>query len=140
MRVRDLKIMQNGLPFFVRQLYEQRNCWIFKPDIIHGHDWQSALLPYYLKIHEGGNPFFENTKAVLTIHNGAYQQHTDRGLRGMLGIDHHWLNTDFFEDHGRINLLKGGIAFADKITTVSPTYASELQNRYWFTRFGSYHR
>ena len=99
----------------------------FRPDIVHGHDWQSALLGYYLKVHEAGNPFFSATRTVLTIHNGAYQQHTPAVLLDALGIDHNWFNRDFFEDHGQINLLKGGIAFADKITTVSPRYAEELQ-------------
>lgn len=106
-----------------------RACQIlqFRPDIVHGHDWQSALLGYYLKIHEADNAFFSNTRTVLTIHNGAYQQHTPAALLDALGIDHRWFNRDFFEDHGQINLLKGGIAFADKITTVSPRYAEELQ-------------
>ena len=106
-----------------------RSCQIlqFRPDIIHGHDWQSALLGYYLKIDEAGKPFFNATRTVLTIHNGAYQQHTPAALLDALGIDRNWFNRDYFEDHGQINLLKGGIAFADKITTVSPRYAEELQ-------------
>ncbi|CAM3660739.1 glycogen synthase GlgA [Parendozoicomonas haliclonae] len=99
----------------------------FQPDIIHGHDWPSALLPFYLKTHEQHNPFFRQTRSVLTIHNGAYQQHTDSSLLPLLGIEPHWFTSEHFEDHGRINLLKGGILFADKITTVSPHYAEELQ-------------
>ncbi len=113
--------------FFCKAALQACQILSFKPDIIHGHDWQSALLPYYLKIHESGNALFAGTRTVLTIHNGAYQQHTDRALLDVLGIDHHWYTPDFFEDHGHINLLKGGIAFADKITTVSPRYAEELQ-------------
>lgn len=113
--------------FFCRAALQACQIANFQPDIIHGHDWQSALLPYYLKNHEGGNPFFSGTRTVLTIHNGAYQQHTDSQLLDTLGIDRYWFNPDFFEDHGLINLLKGGIAFADKITTVSPRYAEELQ-------------
>ena len=99
----------------------------FQPHIIHCHDWQSALLPYYLKTQEADNPFFAATKSVLTIHNGAYQQHTDAAQLDALGIERRWFTQDFFEDYGHINLLKGGIAFADKITTVSPRYAEELQ-------------
>ena len=98
----------------------------FQPDIIHGHDWQSALLPFYLKVHEGSNPFFQRTRTVLTIHNGAYQQHTPSTLLPALGINPQWMTPDYFEDHGRINLLKGGIVFSDKITTVSPRYAEEM--------------
>lgn len=113
--------------FFCKAALQACQTLRFKPAIIHGHDWQTALLPYYLKTHESGNAFFADTRTVLTIHNGAYQQHSDRALLDVLGIDHHWYTPEFFEDHGRINLLKGGIAFADKITTVSPGYAEELQ-------------
>lgn len=112
--------------FFCKAALEACQIIEFKPDIIHCHDWQSALLPYYLKKHEGQNPFFADTKTVLTIHNGAYQQHTEASLLGNLGIDHADFHAGSFEDHGKINLLKGGIAFADKITTVSPQYAKEL--------------
>ncbi|WP_257263987.1 glycogen synthase [Endozoicomonas sp. ONNA2] len=112
--------------FFCKAALQACKLLNFKPDIIHGHDWQSALLPYYLKTHESGNAFFVGTRSVLTIHNGAYQQHTDSGLLSVLGIDHPWYTPDFFEDHGHINLLKGGIALADKIITVSPGYAEEL--------------
>ncbi|USE38494.1 glycogen synthase [Endozoicomonas sp. SCSIO W0465] len=113
--------------FFCKAALEACQILNFRPDIIHGHDWQSALLPYYLKTHKSGHAFFAGTRTVLTIHNGAYQQHTDAALLSVLGIDRHWYTPDFFEDHGHINLLKGGIAFADKITTVSPRYAEELQ-------------
>ena len=67
-----------------------------------------------------------STRTVLTIHNGAYQQHTDVSLLENLGIDGSDFHSNAFEDHGQINLLKGGIAFADKITTVSQQYAKEL--------------
>ena len=113
--------------FFCKAALQACQTLQFRPDIIHGHDWQSALLGYYLKIHEAGNPFFADTSTVLTIHNGAYQQHTPAALLDALGIDRYWFNPNFFEDHGQLNLLKGGIAFADKITTVSPHYAEELQ-------------
>ena len=99
----------------------------FQPDVVHCHDWQSALIPYYLKTQQVTNPFFASTKTVLTIHNGAYQQHTGAAELDVLGIERQWFTQDFFEDYGQINLLKGGIAFADKITTVSPRYAEELQ-------------
>lgn len=112
--------------FFSRAALEVCQLMSFQPDIVHCHDWQTALLPYYLKVHESHNPFFSHTRAVLTIHNGAYQEHTDAALMGVLGIDWCYFNPGCFEDYGKINLLKGGIAFADKITTVSPQYAKEL--------------
>lgn len=98
----------------------------FKPDIIHGHDWQSSFLPLYLKTLQKRNPFFDNTKTVLTIHNGAYQEHVYAGKRGTLGVVDEFYHCNGFEDNGQINLLKGGIALADKVTTVSPTYAQEM--------------
>ncbi|WP_067587789.1 glycogen synthase [Endozoicomonas ascidiicola] len=98
----------------------------FQPDVIHGHDWQSGLLSFYLKVHEGSNPFFFNTRSVMTIHNGAYQQSIDGFMMGKLGIDPQYFTPDYFKEGNRINLLKGGIAFSDKITTVSPGYAKEL--------------
>ncbi|WP_263082026.1 glycogen synthase GlgA [Endozoicomonas sp. Mp262] len=98
----------------------------FSPDVIHCHDWQTALLPYYLKVDECKTPFFNNTGTVLTIHNAAYQQHTGSHLMDELGIAWRYFNAACFEDCGQINLLKGGIAFADRVTTVSPTYAEEL--------------
>ena len=112
--------------FFCRAALETCQLQGFQPDIIHCHDWQSALLPYYLKKHEAGNSFFSNTRTVLTIHSGAYQQHTDARLLNSLGIDASDFHSNAFEDHGQVNLLKGGIAFADKITTVSRQYAKEL--------------
>ena len=112
--------------FFCKAALEVCQLQDFQPDIIHCHDWPSALLPYYLKVHEGENPFFVDTRTVLTIHNGAYQQHTEAGLLNNLGIHPADFHADAFEDHGQINLLKGGIVFADKITTVSPQYAREL--------------
>lgn len=98
----------------------------FKPDIIHCHDWPTALLPYYLKVDEYTGHFFKETATVLTIHNAAYQQHCPREQLDDLGIAWRYFNPACFEDYGRINLLKGGIAFADKITTVSPSYSEEL--------------
>ena len=112
--------------FFSRAALEVCQLVDFQPDIVHCHDWQTALLPYYLKVHESRNPFFSHTRSVLTIHNGAYQEHTDSALMGALGIDWRYFNPACFEDYGKINLLKGGIAFADKVTTVSPQYAKEL--------------
>ncbi|OED42513.1 hypothetical protein ACH42_12180 [Endozoicomonas sp. (ex Bugula neritina AB1)] len=112
--------------FFSRAALEVCQLQGFQPNVIHCHDWPTALLPYYLKVHESLNPFFINTRTVLTIHNGAYQEHTSSALLDALGIDWRYFNSECFEDYGQINLLKGGIAFADKITTVSPQYAKEL--------------
>ena len=97
-----------------------------QPDIVHAHDWQSALLPYYLKQAQQHGSAFAKTKSVLTIHNGAFQGLTAGYKISLLGIGAEAFQPDAFEDHGMINLLKGGIYYADQVNAVSPGYAKEL--------------
>lgn len=99
----------------------------FKPDIIHSHDWPTALASAYQKIWHWNDPILGGAASVLTIHNIAYQGVYDAGNFPYLGLQ--WVNftSDKFEDHGRMNLLKGGIAYADVVNTVSPTYAQETR-------------
>ncbi|MDR0453204.1 MAG: glycogen synthase [Deferribacteraceae bacterium] len=96
----------------------------FKPDIVHLHDWQTAIAAYYIK--KRYDPFFSGTKSFLTLHNVGYQGVYDRIALRYAMIDEWDFTPDTFEAFGHINLLKGGISFADKITTVSPTYAEEI--------------
>ena len=96
----------------------------FKPDIVHVNDWQTALIPYYLKT--DNDPFFAKTKSVLTIHNIGYQGSFSSDVVGYAGIHDHDFHAGTFESFNGINFLKGGISYADKITTVSPTYAHEI--------------
>ena len=110
--------------FFCRAALQTAQDIGFCPDIVHVNDWQTALVPYILKKKE--NPFFEKTQSVLTIHNIGYQGVYDASVLDYAGIDRKDFRPDAFEDYGRVNLLKGGIAFADKITTVSPKYAQEI--------------
>ncbi|PTY36118.1 hypothetical protein BGP77_02025 [Saccharospirillum sp. MSK14-1] len=102
----------------------QENNW--QPDIVHLNDWQSALGAYYLAEHFKDEPFFANTRSLLTLHNGAYQGHADAQWLHPLGINERYFHENIFEDYGRINLLKGGIYFADGLNAVSPGYAEEL--------------
>lgn len=100
----------------------------FKPDIIHCHDWQTGLIPVYLKNEFAGSEFYQGIKSVMTIHNlkfqGVWDIETMKGLTGMPD----WLFTnDKLECNGNANMLKGGIAYADYVTTVSDTYAQEIQ-------------
>lgn len=110
--------------FFCRAAMQTAKDLKFKPDIIHCNDWQTALVPYYLKC--GEDEFFAGTKSVLTIHNIGYQGVFSADVRDYAKIYFNDFNSMAFESFGRLNLLKGGIAFSDKITTVSPTYASEI--------------
>jgi starch synthase len=97
----------------------------FVPDIVHAHDWQTALAPAYLKIWHWDDDGLGGAASVLTIHNIAHQGKYDRADYAYLGLQPGNFTTDKFEDFGGMNLLKGGIHYADLVTTVSPTYAEE---------------
>ena len=114
--------------FFSRGVLEAMRALKFKPDIIHSNDWQSGLIPVYCRVgYDEGEPF-SAAPHVFTIHNMAYQGlfwHWDIPLTN-IGWEH--FNYKELEFYGKINFLKGGIVFADTITTVSPTYAKEIQS------------
>ncbi len=96
------------------------------PDVLHCNDWQTAISPYYLRQQATHHAAFRKTRSVITIHNGLFQGHAPFDLKARLGITDHYFVPEIFEDYGRINLLKGGIALADAVTTVSPGYRDEL--------------
>ncbi len=98
--------------------------WI--PHVMHGHDWPSALVPAFLKTWDRILSPLSNTASVLTIHNIGYPGVYDAGVMPYWGLGSQYSTPDIFEDHGKINLLKGGIHFADALTTVSPTHAKEI--------------
>ena len=100
----------------------------FKPDIVHAHDWHTALAPAFLKIWHWNDPILGNAASVLTIHNIAYQGVYDRVVYDYLGLRWENFTSLKFEDHGKINFLKGGIVYADMVNTVSPTYARESRS------------
>ncbi len=113
--------------FFCKAALEQciNEQWI--PDIIHCNDWQTALLPYYLKEHYTYNHSeFQKTKTVLTIHNGEYQGITDKKWLDSIGILPERFTSELMEEYGLLNILKCGIMYADAINAVSPGYAQEL--------------
>jgi starch synthase len=100
----------------------------FAPDIFHCHDWHAALAPLYLKSIYAWDRLFARTRSVLTLHNIGYQGVFPSHVLGDLGL--HVAAHDFPSDdlaHGRINFLKTGIVHAHVLTTVSPTYAEEIQ-------------
>lgn len=111
--------------FLTRAALQLCKDMVFKPDIVHAHDWHAALAPAYLKIWHWNDPILGDAASVLTIHNIAYQGVYDASHYDYLGL--RWENfiSDKFEDHGKINFLKGGIYYADMVNTVSPTYARE---------------
>jgi len=99
----------------------------WKPDILHAHDWHTATLPAYLKARYANHPTWGHTKSVLTIHNLAYQGRYGKEQFGVTGLPWDMFHMDGFEHQGDVSLLKGGIAYADRLTTVSPRYAAEIQ-------------
>ncbi len=113
--------------FFCHKSFQVLKDIDFAPDIIHCHDWHTALIPVLLKMNYQKDPFFKNTRSVLTIHNLAYQGVFPKNLYGKLGIDANVFHTQGLEFYDQVNILKGGIIFADAITTVSPQYAKDIQ-------------
>lgn len=99
----------------------------FHPDIIHCHDWQSALAPVYLKSRWWGEPALAGAKTLLTIHNLAYQGLFPKEAFPRLGLDWSLFSINGLEYYDQISLLKGGLVFADAINTVSPSYGREIQ-------------
>lgn len=97
----------------------------FVPDVIHVHDWHTALVSAYVKVWHWNDPYFSNSTCILTIHNMAYQGIYPKYNYPYLGFGEEYFTPDIFECYGAINFLKAGIYFADYITTVSPTYARE---------------
>jgi starch synthase len=97
------------------------------PDVIHCHDWQSALVPIYLRNMYQNDRFFENSSVVLTIHNLGYQGLFPPHILPEIGLHPRLFTMEGLEFYGKVNLLKGGMVFSDFITTVSRKYAEEIQ-------------
>lgn len=116
--------------FFSRAVLEIIPHIDFKPDIIHCNDWQTALTPAYYNFFYYNRPGYENMKTVLTIHNIQYQGRYGLDLlEDLVGIPS-WAES-LLENDGDLNYLKGGIESAHKVTTVSPTYATELTDPWY---------
>ena len=92
--------------------------WV--PEVVHCHDWQAGLVPYYMR-QKGCS-----AKTVMTVHNIAFQGIAPRDKLGDLNLDDRDFTADGLEYYGNISTLKAGLVYADRITTVSPTYAQEL--------------
>ncbi len=111
--------------FFARAVLEMLAYIDFKPDILHANDWQTALIPVYYSLYYANREGYENMKTVYTIHNIQYQgKYGMEILEDVFGISYE--KRSLVEHDGCINLMKGGIETAQRITTVSPTYAQEI--------------
>ncbi len=96
-----------------------------RPDVFHLNDWQTSFLP--IRLADKPDPYFQNTRRILTIHNLAYQGLFPPEVLPRIGLSFHIFHMEATEYYGQFNTLKGGIVFSDFITTVSPTYAQEIQ-------------
>ena len=127
--------------FFARAVLELPAYMEFEPDIIHCHDWHSSLIPVYLKTFYMDNPYYRPIRTVMTIHNLKFQGQTDIGhFKDVTGLPDKLLAADGLLDGNCGNMLKGGILFADKITTVSSTYAKEIMQPEFGERLDEYLR
>ncbi|HHZ17213.1 MAG TPA: glycogen synthase GlgA [Peptococcaceae bacterium] len=103
----------------------------FQPDILHCNDWQTALVPVFLKEFYWDKPLYQKIKTVFTIHNLKYQGVFWMNVEDVLGLSSSKQYDEAFEFYGDINFMKAGIYYADKITTVSNTYAEEIKTAYF---------
>ena len=104
----------------------------FKPDIVHCHDWQTGLIPVYLKERFHAGEFFRDIKSVMTIHNLKFQGTWDvKTIKAYSGLPDYFFTPDKLESYKDANLLKGGLVYADAITTVSETYADEIKTEFY---------
>lgn len=99
----------------------------FKPDIIHCNDWQSALIPLFLKVKYADEPFYQKMATVFTIHNLQYQGHFPSEILKEMGLGSEFFTPEQLEFYGQVNFLKAGLLYADVLNTVSKKYALEIQ-------------
>ncbi len=118
--------------FFSRAVTELLRSLPEKPDVVHCNDWQSALVPVYIRDEAVRNDFYKSIRTVITVHNIEYQGRYGREtVEDLFGLDRGWFDGGTIEFGGDVNLLKGGIVTADAVTAVSPTYAQELKCAYF---------
>jgi starch synthase len=100
---------------------------VWLPDVIHCHDWQSALVPLLLRTQHANDPVVRSLPVVLTVHNLGYQGLFPQTAMRSIGLPDNLFTMDALEFYGKVNFLKGGLIFADFLTTVSRRYAKEIQ-------------
>ncbi len=117
--------------YFCRAVLEAIPFLDFEPDVIHANDWHTAMIPFLLKTQYADKPQGK-AKTVLTIHNLQYQgQMSFQLAKDILSVPDMYLTAEYLEAYGSANMMKAGLLFADKITTVSPTYAQEILDSYY---------
>ncbi|NLG25110.1 MAG: glycogen synthase GlgA [Clostridiales bacterium] len=118
--------------FFSRAALEMLPQIDFMPDVLHCHDWQTGLMPVLLKAQYQKLPLYAGVKSVFTIHNLQYQGVFPIAyVEDLLSLGSWAYTSDNLEFYGQCSFMKGGLVFADQITTVSPSYAAEIQTSYY---------
>jgi starch synthase len=115
--------------FFSRGILEICKAMKFQPDIIHCNDWQTGLIPLYLRTIYGADKFFRNTASILTIHNLGYQGLFSSSEMPLTGLGWELFNPEGLEFYGKVNFLKAGLGSADILNTVSNTYSKEILSK-----------
>jgi starch synthase len=100
---------------------------VWLPDVVHCHDWQTALVPVLLRTQYANDPVVRSLPVVFTLHNLGYQGHFPRSVMSSIGLPETLFTMHTLEFYGKVNYLKGGLIFADFLTTVSRRYAQEIQ-------------
>ena len=124
---RDYEDNADRFIFFCKAVVETMRLADLGADIVHAHDWQAALLPLLLRDAERRFGLTLAMKTVFTIHNIAYQGLFPSACFPMTNLPEELFSMDGLEYYGQVNFMKGGILFADRLTTVSPRYAKEIQ-------------
>ncbi len=124
---RDYEDNHHRFIFFCKGVVEAMRFLELRADVIHGHDWQCGLLPLLVRHAEQRYGITLAMKTVFTIHNIAFQGVFPMGAFGCTNLPDELMSIDGVEFYGRMNMMKGGILFADQVTTVSPRYAREIQ-------------
>ena len=113
--------------FFCRGVLHAISRLHLEPDIVHCNDWQTGLVPAYIRTEFENHPWMASTATVMTVHNLAYQGQFWHWDLEWTGLDWAYFNPAGMEFYGKLNLLKTGLVFADALSTVSPQYAKEIQ-------------
>lgn len=99
----------------------------WRPEVVHAHDWQTALAITHLRVMKAADPQWRSVAGIFTVHNLAYQGLFPRDAWELTGLPSEMFRVEGLEFYGQINCLKGGLLAADRLSTVSPTYAKEIQ-------------
>ncbi len=128
----DVRYDLEKFAFFSRAVLSALPVIDFRPDIIHCHDWQTGLIPVYLHDSFSYSDFYRGIKSIMTIHNLKFQGVWDIDtIKDIAGLSDYYFTSDKLKDYDNGNYLKGGIVYADMVTTVSDTYAQEIKTPFY---------